>query len=143
MALEPVWLQKMAEKSLTADVLKAENASACNLEFKLPKSCFLESKEYSQLLKTQNKLHSSHFVLIYQKQNSPENKLGYVVSKKNAALAVKRNLCKRIIRESFRTHQHCFSGKLVLVLVKKSVSKATKSELHQCLEIFWKKLASL
>jgi ribonuclease P protein component len=133
----------MAEKSLTQDVPKAENASASNLNYKLPKRSFLTTNEYSQLLKLQNKLHSPYFVLIYQKQTCPENKLGYSISKRNVALAVKRNLCKRIIRESFRQFQHQFSGKQVLIIVKKTAVNAKKSELHQCLETFWKKLASL
>ncbi|MDF2529359.1 MAG: Ribonuclease [Gammaproteobacteria bacterium] len=118
MALEPVWQQKMAEKSSIADVQKAESALASSLNFKLPKSCFFESKEYRDLLKQQKKLHSTHFVLVYQNKTGPENKLGYVVSKKNIPLAVKRNRCRRIIT-------------------------ASKSELHQCLETFWKKLATL
>ncbi|MDF2940154.1 MAG: Ribonuclease protein component [Gammaproteobacteria bacterium] len=133
----------MAEKSLMQDVPKAENASASNLNYKLPKSSFLDTKEYSQLLKSQNKLHSQHFVLIYQNTNSPDSKLGYSLSKKNIPLAVKRNLCRRIIKEGFRQTQHSFPGKLVLIIVKKSARNVEKRELRQCLEPFWKKLAGL
>jgi ribonuclease P protein component len=142
MALEPEWQQKMAEKSLIAEELKVESASACKLDFSLPKSCFLTTKEYSYLLKLQTKLHSQHYVLIYQNYEGP-SKLGYSVAKKNIPLAVNRNLQKRLIKESFRLNQHHFPGKKVLVIVKKSAGNAEKSELRQCLETFWKKLAGL
>jgi len=112
------------------------------LETTLPKSSFLVSKEYSHLLKQQTKLHSSHLVLIYQSYDGP-NKLGYSVAKKNIPLAVQRNRCRRIIKESFRHAQHGFTSKLVLIIVKKSAATASKSEIRQCLDGFWKKLAGL
>lgn len=63
---------------------------------------------------------SSHrYLLLLARPNQlPSGRLGTVVSKKNARLAVQRNRLKRLLREQFRLSQRELAGLDIIALVK-------------------------
>ncbi len=67
-------------------------------------------------------------------------RLGMAVAVRTAGGAVERNRIRRIIRESFRLHQHALPAVDLVVSAKPSVRGAPGRELHASLAALWKKL---
>jgi ribonuclease P protein component len=58
-------------------------------------------------------------ILILARPNKlNHSRLGFVISKKNIRRAVKRNLVRRIIRESFRLNQHSLPNIDMVILAR-------------------------
>lgn len=80
-------------------------------------------------------------ILCLAKENSLDHpRLGLVIAKKNIRLAVERNRVKRIIRESFRLHQHQLPAVDVIVLARKGLGDRNNADIHQELAKTWQTL---
>lgn len=80
-------------------------------------------------------------VLCLAKQNGSEHpRLGLVIAKKNIRLAVQRNRVKRIIRESFRLHQHELPAVDIVILARRGLGDLDNAAIHAELENIWKRL---
>lgn len=97
-------------------------------------------------------LTSSHFTFVFQKPQlvkvtyitilSRYNGLGYpriglIISKKSIKYAYIRNRIKRLIRESFRLHQHILLSLDFIVMVKKKIININNHTLTEILEKLW------
>ena len=69
-------------------------------------------------------------------------RLGLIVSKKTAKLAVWRNYMKRVLRELFRLNQHQLSELDLVIQVQKSFEKADFLQIKQEFEQLILKLAT-
>ena len=67
-------------------------------------------------------------------------RLGLAIAKKQVKSAVIRNRIKRIVRESFRTHQHLLPPLDIVVLVRRGVADRSPAELHRSLQRHWERL---
>lgn len=68
-----------------------------------------------------------------------EGRLGMAIAKKRAKRAVDRNRLKRLVRESFRHHQHQLAT-LDVVVMNRDATAATESKiLTKSLETLWTK----
>ncbi|WP_205597736.1 ribonuclease P protein component [Paraferrimonas sp. SM1919] len=67
-------------------------------------------------------------------------RLGLTISKKNVKLACKRNRLKRIIRESYRLHQHQLPAVDIVAIGKKGIQDLDNPALHKMVEKLWRKL---
>jgi ribonuclease P protein component len=79
----------------------------------------------------ENHFRSSHKHALLLARNGEENhsRLGLVVSKKNARLAVDRNRIKRVVRERFRLQRALFSGLDVVVMARAGLDKLANPEI--------------
>lgn len=68
-------------------------------------------------------------------------RLGLVIAKKNVRLAKNRNLVKRLVRESFRLKQHNLPTIDAIVLARRGSDLLSNSEIYQCLDSLWKRVA--
>ena len=68
-------------------------------------------------------------------------RLGMAISRKNVKLAVKRNLIKRQLRESFRLHQAIIGHFDVVVLARPGVDRLGRQELRAQIDDCWQKIA--
>jgi ribonuclease P protein component len=84
-----------------------------------------------------------YFLLLTRENTQTHSRLGLIVSKKRIRKAVSRNRVKRIIRDSFRLHQHQLPAVDVILLAYQSADKADSRELRFSLDRHWKKLFSL
>jgi len=66
-------------------------------------------------------------------------RLGLAVAVRTAGGGVERNRIRRIIRESFRLHQHELPGVDLIVSARGRAKDAPGSELHASLVALWKK----
>lgn len=67
-------------------------------------------------------------------------RIGIIVSKRIAKLAVTRNQIKRVVRESFRLNQQKLTGYDIIVVAKQPCDTLTKVELRKGIEDLWLKL---
>ncbi len=67
-------------------------------------------------------------------------RIGLVIAKKNVKLAKDRNRIKRIIRESFRLHQHQLPNVDIVVLARRGLGEKNNDELHALFEKNWQRL---
>ncbi|UFH49369.1 ribonuclease P protein component [Pseudomonas sp. KNUC1026] len=83
-------------------------------------------------------------LLILARDNALDHpRLGFVIGKKSVKLSVQRNRLKRVIRESFRQHQHQLAGWDVVIVARKGLADTENPELHQHFGKLWKRLARL
>lgn len=68
-------------------------------------------------------------------------RLGLAITKKKTKRAVDRNRLKRLVRESFRSHQHLLTGMDLVVLNQRGKLLATNSQYYSSLSRHWQKLA--
>jgi len=67
-------------------------------------------------------------------------RLGLAVAVRTAGGGVERNRIRRIIRESFRLHQHELPGVDLVVSARSRAKDAPGTELHASLVVLWKKV---
>ncbi|WP_026376039.1 ribonuclease P protein component [Aestuariibacter salexigens] len=83
---------------------------------------------------------SPHLTLLARKNELTYPRLGITVSKKNVKHAVERNRIKRIIRESFRHHQHNLPTIDIIAIGKRGIAQLDNQQLFSVLEKQWIKL---
>lgn len=69
-------------------------------------------------------------------------RLGLAVAVRTAGGGVERNRIRRIIRESFRLHQHELPSVDLVVSMRNNARKATPTELRDSLDALWKTVAA-
>lgn len=67
-------------------------------------------------------------------------RLGLVVAKKNAKLAVQRNRIKRLTRDSFRLNQAALVGLDIVVLSKHDLWRLDNRQINDILQQAWQRL---
>ena len=100
----------------------------------------LVKSEYAPIFNQNVAIHTRHFVFLAQQTETLDNKFGMILPKKKIPTSVQRNLCKRIIRESFRAHTGEQQGLWFIVLAKPRAKEASKKELWTSLDQFWQRL---
>ena len=77
------------------------------------------------------------FTVLCRKNEGKAARLGLAVSKKHCKTATGRNRIKRIVRESFRQHQHGLGGLDVVVLSRPETAAGDNRRLRQSLAAHW------
>lgn len=65
-------------------------------------------------------------------------RLGMVVSRRAVRTAVARNRLKRLIRESFRLHQHVLVGLDIVAIVRPNLASRSNEEIQRLLSRHWR-----
>lgn len=85
--------------------------------------------------------HRSLLLLaITSEQSDAPARLGLVVAKKHARLAVQRNRLKRLLRESFRHHKAELAGLDIVALVKPGLWQQDNPSIRAVIEEQWARL---
>jgi ribonuclease P protein component len=97
---------------------------------KFPKSARLRKRsEFLKLSRTGRKIHSAHFVIVSNKNERGQSRLGITVSSK-VGNAVLRNRIKRSVREFFRRRRHELpAGEDILVIARKSAAEMSSDRI--------------
>ena len=104
---------------------------------RLTKSHILKAKSLNfAFQKINHKIHTPFFTFLIAENKYPNPRVGVIIAKKNVKKATSRNLCRRIIKEYFRTHLACFEGKDLIVLANKNTKHATREQLWLSIEKF-------
>ena len=82
------------------------------------------------------KVYTAHFTFLLAKSTDVTASIGVIIAKKKVKSAVKRNLCRRIIKEAFRLHRALFQNTMVIAIATKAASSADKRALWQSVDTF-------
>ena len=86
------------------------------------------------------KVSNRHILLLARESNTRHARVGLVVAKKNVRKAVERNRFKRLVRDSFRLHQHTFEPLDIVVLSRPGLSDLDNQTIIKQLENLWQRL---
>ena len=67
-------------------------------------------------------------------------RLGVIIGKRSAKLAVQRNRFKRIVREEFRLRRGSLASWDYLILAKPGIAQQSRAQVRHWLEQGWRKL---
>ena len=81
------------------------------------------------------------FLVLARPNRLSRARLGLAVSKKNSRRAVDRNRIKRVIRESFRIHQHQLEGLDLVVVTRHGIARADNNDCFVSLHEHWQRVA--
>jgi ribonuclease P protein component len=83
---------------------------------------------------------SPHITLLATPNSLDYPRLGFAVSKKSVKLACRRNLIKRIIRDSFRLKRHEMKSIDIVVVSKRGAGDINNAQMHELIDKLWKRL---
>jgi ribonuclease P protein component len=83
----------------------------------------IKTDEFSSVFNFRKRIATEYLALHYQTNQLQRPRLGLVVGKKTAKLAVSRNYMRRVLRELFRLQQHEISAADIILRVQKKFDK--------------------
>ena len=88
------------------------------------------------------KFVSRGFVVIAAPSTADRSRLGLALAKRRLKRAVDRNRVKRVVRESFRHHQHGSASVDIVILARSRTGYMTNAELFDQLSRLWSKITA-
>ena len=101
----------------------------------------LTPEHFNHVFQQPHRAGSPHLTILARDNSYCHPRLGQAVPKKQIKLAVDRNRFKRLVRESFRHHQHQLPAKDFVVIAKKSANALSNDELMSLLDKLWLRLS--
>ncbi|MDE0249862.1 MAG: ribonuclease P protein component [Gammaproteobacteria bacterium] len=95
------------------------------------------ARQFQRVFDRANRSGSKAFVLLSRENTVGYPRLGMVVAKRKARRAVDRNMVKRMIRESFRTHKAGLPASDYVVILKQPAGPAQRDILRKQLTGLW------
>jgi len=86
------------------------------------------------------KSSDSNFIVLARANDLTYARLGLAISRKVAKSAVARNRLKRIVRESFRRHQHQLDGLDCVVMGRTGLAAQDNAALFASLQRHWRRI---
>jgi ribonuclease P protein component len=108
----------------------------------LKQAKIVKTDDFSSVFNLRKRIASQHLVIRYKPNALNRPRLGLIVGKKTAKLAVWRNYMKRVLREFFRINQHQLPALDLVIQVQKPFEKADFMQIKQEFEHLMLKLAT-
>lgn len=106
------------------------------------KQCRLVSKQdFQSVFASAKKIAKKNLVLLYIPAAQDRARLGVIIAKQQIRLAVSRNRCRRIIRESFRNAQ--LPPLDIIIIVRHGAQRLSKPALRLEVDQLWQSLSKL
>jgi ribonuclease P protein component len=91
----------------------------------------IKTDDFSSVFNFRKRISMQYLAIHYQPNLHQRARLGLVVGKKIAKLAVNRNYMRRVLREFFRTQQHDICHVDLIVRVQKKFTKVDFIQIKQ------------
>lgn len=91
----------------------------------------IKTDEFSSVFNFRKRISAQYLAIYYQPNKQQRARLGLVVSKKTAKLAVNRNYMRRVLREFFRVQQHEICHVDLIIRVQKKFGKVDFFQIKQ------------
>jgi ribonuclease P protein component len=102
----------------------------------------VKTDDFSSVFNLRKRVAHKHLVMRYRINEVNIARLGLIVSKKTAKLAVQRNYMRRVLRELFRLNQHNLPAIDLVIQVQKIFEKSDFIEVKQEFEFLMQKLVT-
>ena len=105
-----------------------------NVEAKLrfnKESKLIKTDEFSSVFNFRKRIATKYLVIHYQPNTFKRPRLGLVVGKKVAKLAIQRNYMRRVLRELFRIRQHEMNHLDWVIRVPKKFDRTNYEEIQK------------
>jgi len=83
---------------------------------------------------------NEYFTILGQNNHKSFARLGLAIARKHIKTAVGRNRIKRLVRESFRSHQSLLAGLDIIVTLRRDANRLDNETIRQNLKTHWQKL---
>lgn len=101
----------------------------------------LKASEFKRVFDHTELRSSSPHILILAASNQLDHpRLGFVLAKKQIKHAVQRNRVKRLVRESYRNHQHQLLAADYVILARSGIIELDNREIRDMIDALWFKL---
>ena len=102
------------------------------VKFRLLKQAKLvKTDDFSSVFNLRKRIANQYLLMRYRPNNNKGARLGLIVAKKTAKLAVQRNYMRRVLRELFRLNQHQLPAVDMVVQAQKVFTKPEFLEIKQ------------
>jgi ribonuclease P protein component len=109
--------------------------------FRLPRQAkIVKTDDFSSVFNFRKRITNKHLVMRYRPNSNKTARLGLIVAKKTAKLAVSRNYMRRVLRELFRLNRHKLPAIDLVIQVQKVFQKPDFSTIKQEFDFLCKKL---
>jgi ribonuclease P protein component len=100
----------------------------------------VKTDDFSSVFNLRNRIANKHLVMRYRVNDNNIARLGLIVSKKTAKLAVQRNYMRRIMRELFRLNQHNLPAMDLVIQIQKFFGRTEFLEIKKEFEYLMQKI---
>ncbi len=104
------------------------------------KAKLIKTDEFSSVFNFRKRITSLYLAIHYQPNQQQHARLGLVVGKKTAKLAVDRNYMRRVLRELFRIHQHEICHVDLVIRVQKKFEPVDYIQIKQQFDLLVNKM---
>lgn len=133
----PNWHSRILASQVSEDEASNHEPSGNGL----PLHARLNSKkEFQRVFDQAIKVADDCYTLLARNSQLTHARLGLAISKKAVRRAVDRNRIKRVVRESFRLHQHTLGALDIVVLARRELDQKSKQQMHASLASLWPRL---
>ena len=113
------------------------------VSFRLAKqSKMVKTDDFSSVFNLRKRIANRHLVMRYKTNEHNIPRLGLIVAKKTAKLAVQRNYMRRVLRELFRLNQHNLCAIDLVIQVQRPFEKPDFMLIKQEFEQLMQKLVA-
>ncbi len=102
----------------------------------------LTAGDYERVFQHPQKSSGKALTVLARQSGREVARLGLAIPRKHIRRAVERNRVKRLIRESFRRHQHLLRGLDVVVIGRSDLVKKNTQGVFECLENHWQRVSA-
>ena len=99
----------------------------------------LKGKQFTAVFEHKRRAHAAHFAAHVGANELGHPRIGLAVSRRVSKKAVERNRVKRIVRESFRRHQHQLGAVDYVMIAKIGAAGQPNRALRAELDNLWTK----
>lgn len=111
------------------------------MRYSFPQQLRLRNEnDFKRLFHCAKRISCNNIALVSHNNNLGHPRLGVSIAKRNVRTAVVRNRIKRVIRESFRLHQHYLDELDMIVIVYKCSQGYSNAQLFTDLDELWRRL---
>lgn len=103
-------------------------------------STLTKPSDFSYVFSKAKKIYGQHLTVLFRPADRAYPRLGLAVSKKHTRTAIKRNLVRRIVKESFRARAADLGGVDIVVLSKRGVADIDRKTLRNSIDQQWQVL---
>lgn len=112
-----------------------------SLSLRFPRSHrLLSPAEFRNVFDLNASVRDQAFRVLHRANGRDHARLGLAVSRKACRSSVGRNRLKRLVRESFRRHQHLLAGWDIVVLPTPQAATICNADITRRLAALWQKL---